>query len=342
MSEPKPASKPSSSGARGAVEVAARTVDEAIARGLVRLGGLSRAEVQIDVLREGRAGLLGFGAEDALVRLTPVAPGTGAAGQEAVPPRKAAAARVDAAAPIDAAAADDDAAAEERRGRRRRRGRDEAEAPSDAPTSAAKAAPAEPVVAQREPVAPPVKPPAPERLPASTSASQALAAGADSTEAAAAVALDLVRLLGYAEATVEIQDSLLPDGEDDDIGSAVLCIRGRGTERLLNEDSAALNALQFVTRLIVSRSANAWCNVLLDVDGDRRRRVKELLALASQSAELVESGGKPVSLPPMGAYERRVVHLALRDHATVATQSIGNGTYRKVTVRRRDQMLPDM
>ncbi|MBK6770462.1 MAG: Jag N-terminal domain-containing protein [Ardenticatenales bacterium] len=88
MSEPKPASKPSSSGARGAVEVAARTVDEAIARGLVRLGGLSRAEVQIDVLREGRAGLLGFGAEDALVRLTPVAPGTGAAGQEAVPPRK--------------------------------------------------------------------------------------------------------------------------------------------------------------------------------------------------------------------------------------------------------------
>ncbi|MBK6770463.1 MAG: hypothetical protein IPG72_15905 [Ardenticatenales bacterium] len=135
---------------------------------------------------------------------------------------------------------------------------------------------------------------------------------------------------------------MLPDGEDDDIGSAVLCIRGRGTERLLNEDSAALNALQFVTRLIVSRSANAWCNVLLDVDGDRRRRVKELLALASQSAELVESGGKPVSLPPMGAYERRVVHLALRDHATVATQSIGNGTYRKVTVRRRDQMLPDM
>lgn len=336
MSEPKPASKPSSSGARGAVEVAARTVDEAIARGLVRLGGLSRAEVQIDVVREGRAGLLGFGAEDALVRLTPVAPGAGTGDQEAVPPRKAAV------TPDAAAATDDAAAAEERRGRRRRRGRDEAEAPAEAPSSAAKAAPTEPSVAQLQPIAPPAPPPAPERVSASTSASQALAAGADSTEAAAAVALDLVRLLGYAEATVEIQDSLLPDGEDDDIGSAVLCIRGRGTERFLNEDSAALNALQFVTRLIVSRSANAWCNVLLDVDGDRRRRVKELLALASQSAELVESGGKPVSLPPMGAYERRVVHLALRDHATVATQSIGNGTYRKVTVRRRDQMLPDM
>ena len=96
-----------------------------------------------------------------------------------------------------------------------------------------------------------------------------------------------------------------------------------------------------MTRLIVSRRADPWCSVLLDVDGDRRRRVRELLALATQSAELVESGGKPVSLPPMGAYERRVVHLALRAHPTVATQSIGTGGYRKVPVPRRDQMLPE-
>lgn len=331
MSEPKAPNKPKSGGARGAVEVTARTVDEAIARGLVRLGGLSRSEVQIDVLREGRAGLLGFGAEDAQVRLTPLAPGAAA---PAAPAREAGPAPVAPAPPSEAPAAD--AAAEERRGRRRRRGRDGSEADEvaggAAPLDAVAAPPAD-----RAAVPPPPAVAAPIPV-----AMTPLAEGADVSAAAAETALELIRLMGYADATIEVEDSLLPDGEDDDIGSAVLCIRGRGTDRLLHDDSAPLNALQFVTRLIVSRRANTWCSVLLDVDGDRRRRVKDLLALANESAELVESGGKPVSLPPMGAYERRVVHLALRDHPLVATQSIGTGGYRKVTVRRRDQMLPEL
>lgn len=320
MSEPQSASKSKGGSTRGAVEVSARTVDEAIARGLVRLGGLSRGEVQIDILREGRSGLLGFGAEEALVRLTPLGVGAEAAAGAAAP-AKASAEPAEAAAP--------DSASDDRRGRRRRRPQGD-----DAHEEAA-AAPSVAAAAEERPAKPKVRT---ERPAAAAAATE----GDDATAAAAVVATELIHQMGYADATIEIQESLLPDGEDDDIGSAVLCIRGRGTERLLSDDAAALNALQFVTRLIVSRRANAWCNVLLDVDGDRRRRVKELLALASQSAELVESGGKPVSLPPMGAYERRVVHLALRDHPTVATQSIGTGTYRKVTVRGRDQMLPDL
>lgn len=335
MSEPKSASSPKGESARGAVEVAARTVDEAIARGLVRLGGLSRTEVQIDVVREGRSGLLGFGAEEALVRLTPL--GAGAAPRSDAETVSTAAARAgvrrvetppaqvgpESSAEVDAAPTTPPA--DERRGRRRRRSQDDETPPMPEPARAVDDAPAKPSErSERPPVV------------------GAMLDGEDSTAAAAVVATELIHQMGYADATIEIQESLLPDGEDDDIGSAVLCIRGRGTDRLLGDDAAALNALQFVTRLIVSRRANAWCNVLLDVDGDRRRRVKELLALANQSAELVESGGKPVSLPPMGAYERRVVHLALRDHPTVATQSIGAGTYRKVTVRGRDQMLPDL
>jgi spoIIIJ-associated protein len=79
--------------------------------------------------------------------------------------------------------------------------------------------------------------------------------------------------------------------------------------------------------------------LLLDVTGDRARRGKELFQLAEQSAELVEREGRPVSLPPMTPYERRVVHLALRNHETVATQSIGTGDSRKVTVRLKGQML---
>jgi spoIIIJ-associated protein len=64
--------------------------------------------------------------------------------------------------------------------------------------------------------------------------------------------------------------------------------------------------------------------------------------MAKQSATLVEREGRPVSLPPMSAYERRVVHIVLKDHPVVATQSIGTGEVRKVTVRRLDQMLPEL
>ncbi|MFN8424417.1 MAG: Jag N-terminal domain-containing protein [Anaerolineae bacterium] len=319
MSEPQSASKSKGGSTRGAVEVSARTVDEAIARGLVRLGGLSRGEVQIDILREGRSGLLGFGAEEALVRLTPLGVGAEAAAG-AASPAKASAEPAEAAAP--------DSASDDRRGRRRRRpqGDDAHEEASAAPSDAA--------AAEERPAKPKVRT---EHPPAAA----AMADGDDATAAAAVVGPS--SSIRWAMPTRRSRSShSCPTARMTISVPAVLCIRGRGTERLLSDDAAALNALQFVTRLIVSRRANAWCNVLLDVDGDRRRRVKELLALASQSAELVESGGKPVSLPPMGAYERRVVHLALRDHPTVATQSIGTGTYRKVTVRGRDQMLPDL
>ncbi len=159
------------------------------------------------------------------------------------------------------------------------------------------------------------------------------------SEEAREVTLTMLRLLGFDDASVEPSDALLPSNVDD-ADSLVLCIRGRDTDRLLANDAESLNALQFLVRLVVSRRVEGWVSVLLDVNGDRARRVQELLQLATQSAVLVEQEGRPVALPPMSAYERRVVHLALRNHATVATQSIGSGEYRKVTVRLKDQLLP--
>jgi spoIIIJ-associated protein len=147
--------------------------------------------------------------------------------------------------------------------------------------------------------------------------------------------------MGFAEAVVERSDALLPSDVDDS-PSLVLCLRGQGTERLLAHDGEALNALQFLVRLIVSRRLDSWVSVLLDVGGGRARRAKELLQMAQQAAQLVDREGRPVALPPMTAYDRRVVHLVLKDHPTVITQSIGTGEYRKVTVRRRDQLLPEV
>ena len=64
--------------------------------------------------------------------------------------------------------------------------------------------------------------------------------------------------------------------------------------------------------------------------------------MAEQSTRLVERENRPINLPPMTPYERRVVHLALKPFEDITTQSIGIGFGRKVTVRRKDQLLPTL
>jgi spoIIIJ-associated protein len=354
---------PGASGSASAhVEVKARTVDEAIARGLVRLGGLARTEVDIEIVNEGKPGLLGFGAEEAVVRLTPL--GADAASEAAAPSERA--------SEVDGPT--------RRRRRRRRRGRaedssDEAGEREEATEAKAEpkapAPPPEPparrrkkkapqrterrdaaprVAAERptEPAAPQVQPefvtPAGSQEPVAARAPREPLPEASEEEILAmaqGIVQDILNKLGFEGAQVDLEPGLLPTSLQEE-DSAVLSIHGEGTERLLARDGSSLRALQFITRLLVSRRTESWTSVLLDVDGDRRRQIKELLALAEQSADLVENGGRPVSLPPMGAYERRVVHIALKDHPTIATQSIGSGDRRKVTVRRKDQLLPDM
>lgn len=282
------------------VEVHARTVDEAVARGLVRLGGLSRSEVEIEVIHEGRVGLLGFGNEDAVVRLR-----VRAAGPTPVRPEPdiESPARVPSNGP----------SAEPSRHPRRKPQRDEPE------TAGAGPAPS------RLTVGPPIDP--------ETRAEAALLATGTTRR--------YLRLLGYDDIAVEEGAALVPNDVEDE-ASLVLNVRSEESHRLLARDGRPLLALQFLVRLAVNRQTGTWVNLLLDVDGDRARRVKELFSLAEQSADLVDRDGRPVSLPPMTAYERRVVHLALKDHPSVTTQSIGRGEARKVTVRLKGQELPGM
>jgi len=302
---------------RREVEVRARTVDEAVARGLVRLGGLSRSEVLIEVLSEGKGGLLGFGAEEALVRLTTLLPGeeprVTTTAIEAPSGGKAPTAAAEAPL-IDVDAAADEAVAKD----------DEDDARETAteaalPGEGAAAKAAADATAQR-----------PRRGDLSDGEVEAQVKD---------LVVDLLGKLGCTAVEVAREGTLLPV-EIDDEESVVFCIRGKGAERLLHDDAEPLLALQFLTRLATTRMTNTWTNLLLDVNDDRKRRVKELFHLAEQSADLVEREGRPVSLPPMTPYERRVIHLALRDHETVATQSIGSGDSRKVTVRLKGQLLP--
>lgn len=109
-------------------------------------------------------------------------------------------------------------------------------------------------------------------------------------------------------------------------------IQGDDLSILIGRRSETLNALQYITSLIVGKEVGHWVPLMIDVQGYRARRERSLRQLAHRMAEqAIQSGHKQV-LEPMPANERRVIHLELRDHPDVATESIGEEPNRKVTI----------
>ncbi|HET9681673.1 MAG TPA: Jag N-terminal domain-containing protein, partial [Candidatus Limnocylindrales bacterium] len=107
-----------------------------------------------------------------------------------------------------------------------------------------------------------------------------------------------------------------------------LNVLGDGEEReslgaLIGRKGERLSALQHLVNLMLSRQMGAWTRVLVDVEDYRGRRERQLREIADRAAKRVVETGKMLQLEPMPALERRWIHLALRDHEGVATQSIG-------------------
>ncbi|MBP8973850.1 MAG: Jag N-terminal domain-containing protein [Anaerolineae bacterium] len=112
----------------------------------------------------------------------------------------------------------------------------------------------------------------------------------------------------------------------------VLQIQGADLGALIGRRGETLAALQYITRLIASRDLQRRANIVIDVEGYKARREKQLRRLAKRMAEQALQIGRTVTLEPMPPYERRIIHLALRDHPQVTTQSVGEGEHRKVTI----------
>ncbi len=161
-------------------------------------------------------------------------------------------------------------------------------------------------------------------LEAAEATPEALAAGREILET-------LMAHLGFEGVSVEIREgetsrlNVVGDGADREaLGSLI----GRKGERL--------SALQHLVNLMLSRRTGQWTRVLVDVEDYRGRRERQLAELAQRAAERVLETGKMLQLEPMPALERRWVHLALRDHEGVGTQSIGEEPNRRVVVLPRN------
>jgi spoIIIJ-associated protein len=124
-------------------------------------------------------------------------------------------------------------------------------------------------------------------------------------------------------------------GEVDDVrGTRAILVdlSGKDLSILIGKRSETLNALQYIARLIVSKELGENITLVIDVEGYRTRRERQLRQLAHRMAEQAVKTGRKQTLEPMPPNERRIIHIELREDAHVTTESFGEEPHRKVTI----------
>lgn len=301
-------------------EFKGKTIDDAVEEGL-RVLGLARNNVAIEVVQKGSRGIFGLGSEPAIVRLTPQA----AVDSAAVTPPVVSApvvAAVDEPAPTDTPQA----------------------VTVDATEAVVEATPVE------APITPPVAPtPVMAAVVAAVASAAVPAASEEETDqelAALASHLlsEIVRLMGFQG---EVRASWQDEG-DDSFGDhddeepeeghvrsgryLLLDVEGSELGALIGRRGETLENIQYLLRLMVNQKLHKWKNIVIDVEHYKARRITQLTQLAERMAEQVARTGRSISLEPMPANERRIVHMTLRDHPKVYTESYGDGGRRKVHI----------
>lgn len=139
-------------------------------------------------------------------------------------------------------------------------------------------------------------------------------------------------LLDKMHIEAKVLAKYLPPTDEKDRNLVTVEIQGRDLSILIGRRSETLNALQYISSLIVAKEYGEWVPLMIDVQGYRERRERQLRVLARRMAEQVVHTGRRQNLEPMPANERRVIHLELRDHDLVRTESVGEEPNRKVTI----------
>ncbi len=117
--------------------------------------------------------------------------------------------------------------------------------------------------------------------------------------------------------------------------SAVLDIEGEDLGLLIGRRGTTLAALQYIVNVMLTRKMDSRVIVTVDVEHYHRRREETLQGLAQRMADRVSNSRRPMTLEPMPASERRIIHLALSEDEDVVTGSVGQGDERKVVIRPR-------
>ena len=115
-------------------------------------------------------------------------------------------------------------------------------------------------------------------------------------------------------------------------GILKLNLSGRGMGVLIGRRGETLDALQYLTSLVVNNGKSEYTKIMLDTENYRKKREDTLRRLAKRLADKVQRSGKRVVLEPMNPYERRILHSTLQNYGNVYTYSEGEDPFRSVVV----------
>ncbi|MFH1671361.1 MAG: R3H domain-containing nucleic acid-binding protein [Candidatus Portnoybacteria bacterium] len=113
----------------------------------------------------------------------------------------------------------------------------------------------------------------------------------------------------------------------------IVNIQTKEASFLIGQSGVNLDALQHVARVLTNKKATESIQFVLDINEYRKQRSEGLKELARNVADQTIIERVAITLRPMSAYERRVIHLALFDYAQVKTESIGEEPERRVVVK---------
>jgi spoIIIJ-associated protein len=119
---------------------------------------------------------------------------------------------------------------------------------------------------------------------------------------------------------------------DQHANELVLTLTGKDSSALIGRNGQTLDALEYVLNRIITRSDEADTHLVLDAEGYRERRRKNLENLALRLGERAKRRKRPVALSPLSPRDRRVIHLVLENDPLVSTKSIGRGYFRRLYI----------
>ncbi len=149
----------------------------------------------------------------------------------------------------------------------------------------------------------------------------------DEMDAIADVAVEYLRslLTFFGETSSSI------DEYDGDNGELILDVNGGDLAVLIGRHGRTLDALQMVLSSLLSSRMKFYFPVVVDIESYKSRRKNKVQGLARSAAQRAKKQGR-FALPPMNAYERRLVHLALVDDVEISTHSEGEDPNRRVVI----------
>ena len=109
-------------------------------------------------------------------------------------------------------------------------------------------------------------------------------------------------------------------------------VHGEDLGILIGKHGQTLDAIQYLTNLVAHKEVSGHCHIVVDVENYRARREETLINLAKRLAAKVKRNRQKVSLEPMNAFERKIIHTALHDDKNIVTESAGDEPFRHIVI----------